>query len=213
MSDSATNMIIRDWNWPTQLSSSDRAAVADMLAASVADDGILGYASPVTQQQGEAFCEQLQHGIENGELLVLIGEDDSGVFGMCVVATTAMLNCRHIAEVSKAYLHPRVRRSTAVLELVLQVCKRLEAEGVERIRIDVREESPAHRVWQRFGFQTYGILEDYSRMDGVSYRGHFMTHLVETLGQTAADSLERGRQPSGNDKTVHPKDPSSWESR
>ncbi len=158
-----------------------------MLAGSVADDGILGYGSLLTTQQSSAFCDDLQRRIDSGESLVLIGEDDLGMLGMCVITTTTMPNCRHMAEASKAYLDPRVRRSSALIELVAAVCQRMRDEGVEHLRIDVRENSPAHRAWQRLGFRTYGILDDYSRVDGVSHRGHFMTHSVDELSRVVTD--------------------------
>jgi L-amino acid N-acyltransferase YncA len=183
----------RSWRWPADLTAY-RDDLARMLAASVADDGILGYAAPLTVAQGTAFCADLQAGVDKGEKLVVIGADELGTFGMCVLTTTAMPNCRHLAEASKAYLDPRVRRTGAVAELVLAVCARMREEGVQRLRIDVREGSPAHLVWQRFGFTTFGILDDYSRINGVSYRGHFMAHSVDELSRTANELLAVGRR-------------------
>ncbi len=162
-----------------------------MLAGSVADEGILGYGVPLTAQQGDAFCDDLTRRIASGESLVLIGSDDLGTFAMCVVTTNAMPNCRHLCEVSKTYLDPRVRRTGAVDELVAALCRKLRDECVERLQIDVRENSPAHRVWQSFGFRTFGVLDDYSRVGGVTHRGHFMTHTVEELGRIADDRIAR----------------------
>ncbi|MGF7234844.1 MAG: GNAT family N-acetyltransferase [Frankia sp.] len=183
----------RNWHWPGDLTAY-HADLIDMLAESVTDDGILGYASPLTADQGAAFYEDLRRLVSRGDGLLLIGEDTLGVFGMCWVAVSTMPNCRHVAEVSKAYLKPRVRRTGAVIELVVAVCDRMLSDGVERLRIDVRENSPAHRVWETFGFQTFGVLEDYSRIDGIGHRGHFMTHSVAELGESAQKRLA-GRVP------------------
>jgi L-amino acid N-acyltransferase YncA len=179
---------VRAWHWPGELSTY-RDEVIDMLAESVADDGILGYAAPLTAGQGTTFYEDLQRQVARGDGLLLIGEDPLDVFAMCWVSINTMPNCRHLAEVSKAYLKPRVRRTSAVTELVVAVCDRMLSEGVESLHIDVRENSPAHRVWEKFGFRTFGVLEDYSRVDGVRHRGHFMTHSVAELRQIAQKRL------------------------
>lgn len=178
----------RRWHWPTDLTQ-HRGEVIRMLAASVADDGILGYAQELSDEDGAAFCDDLQRRLSSGEALVLIGDDEWGTVAVCVATVSSMPNCRHIAEVSKAFLDARVRGSGAVTELVTAVCTRMADEGVELLRIDVREDSPAHRVWTRFGFTTFGVLEDYSRVGESRFRGHFMQHSVAALSEIAAARL------------------------
>jgi hypothetical protein len=170
-----------------------RAEISAMLTASVAEEGILGYDVPLAPEQEWAFCDTLDYKVATGGGHVLIGEDEHGVLGMCVVDVSSMPNCRHIAEVSKTYLDPRVRRTTAVTEIAWMVCRRLRELEVETLKIDVREDSPAHHVWQRFGFTTYGILDDYSRVNGAVYRGHFMTHSIGRLEEFARLRLEHAK--------------------
>lgn len=100
---------------------------------------------------------------------------------MCVLSTNAMPNCRHIAEVSKAYLVPRVRGTLAVFEMANAVCEQADQLGTDILTIDVRENSKAHRVWQQMGFTTYGVLSDYSRIKGRRFRGHYMWNSVAGL--------------------------------
>ncbi|MDQ2882576.1 MAG: GNAT family N-acetyltransferase [Actinomycetota bacterium] len=155
--------------------------LAAMLAASVDDDGILGYARPPIAEESRAFVIDLEQMLDQGSGHVLIGTDSLGVVAMCVLSANAMPNCKHIAEVSKAYLVPRVRGTPAVFELANAVCEQAEQLGTDILTIDVRENSKAHRVWQRIGFTTYGILPDYSRVNGESFRGHYMWHSVADL--------------------------------
>jgi L-amino acid N-acyltransferase YncA len=178
----------RTWAWPADVSAHAADLVA-MLAASTADDGILGYAQVLTERQGESFVKGLAAMVAEGSGYLLLGSDAQGVFGMCVVKTSSMPNCRHIADVSKAYLAPRLRGTPAVLELAAAVCARSAAAGVEVLTIDVREGTKAHRVWTHLGFTTYGILDDYSRIGEQSFRGHYMRHSVAELGATLATRL------------------------
>ncbi|MDT9698129.1 hypothetical protein [Streptomyces sp. P17] len=176
------------WSWPTDLGPY-ATHLADMLAASIRDDGILGYTEEPTAAQRTAFADGLVRLVAEGGGHVLVGEDADGPAAMCVLRTTSMPNGRHIADVSKAYLDPRVRGTTAVHRLVAEVCDRAGDIGVELFTIDVREGSPAHRVWSRFGFTTYGVLEDYVRVREVSHRGHYMSCPVRSLADTARAAL------------------------
>ncbi|MEU3447963.1 GNAT family N-acetyltransferase [Streptomyces thermolilacinus] len=181
------------WYWPDDVRAVEKD-LARMLAASAEDDGILGYAQAPSDAQLDGFVTGVEQLVAGGGGHLLIGGDAEGVAAMCVMKTSSMPNCRHLAEVTKAYLDPRVRGTSAVYQLVERVCAKAAGLGVETLTIDVREDSKAHRVWSRFGFTSYGILDDYARVDGVSYRGHYMRHGVREL---AAAVAERTRERSG----------------
>ncbi|MER6047357.1 hypothetical protein K2224_11595 [Streptomyces sp. BHT-5-2] len=176
------------WHWAADLD--DHAEdVAGMLAASVADEGILGYAARPTDEQLTGFVDGLKELQAKGTGHVLIGEDAEGTVAMCVIRTRSMPNSRHIAEVEKAFLSPRVRGTTAVFQLARHVCLKATELGTELLLIDVREDSKAHKVWARLGFTTYGVLDDYVRVDGQRHRGHYMRHQVAELSATVTSRL------------------------
>lgn len=176
------------WSWPADVEPY-RADLGAMLADSVADDGILGYAEAPSEQQRSAFADGLQQACTDGSGHVLVGRDDEGVAAMVAVRTNGMPNCRHLAEVSKAYLAPRVRGSRTVFELAREVCAKAAELGVDVLVIDVREGSKAHKVWARMGFETFGVLPDYSRVGGQSHAGHYMWHAVASLRAVVEDRL------------------------
>jgi L-amino acid N-acyltransferase YncA len=184
------------WSWPADLAIWEED-LGEMLAASVADDGILGYAAEVTPGQRKGFVDFLAREVAHGSGHVLLGEDAEGAAAMCVMKTNSMPNCQHIAEVSKAYLRPRVRGTAAVYYLAEAVCAQAANLGVDLLTIDVREDSKAHRVWSKIGFTTYGILDDYARVDGRSHRGHYMRHCTSDLAATVA-ALLRDRGGTGH---------------
>lgn len=176
------------WHWPDDLGPW-KDELGDMLAASAADDGILGYTDEVTPSERAGFANSLAWQVIQGNTHVLIGTDALGAAAMCVLKTTSMPNCQHIADVSKAYLRPRIRQTSAVYELAQAVCSQATSLNVELLTIDVREDSKAHRVWIKFGFKTYGILDDYTRVNGHSFRGHYMRHRTSELASTITGIL------------------------
>lgn len=183
------------WSWPADLARWEED-LGEMLAASVADDGILGYAAELTPGERKGFVDSLAREVAHGSCHVLLGEDAEGAAAMCVMKTNSMPNCRHIAEVSKAYLRPRVRGTGAVYYLAEAVSAQAAKLGVELLTIDVREDSKAHQVWSKIGFTTFGILDDYARVGGRSHRGHYMRQSTSDLAATIA-ALLRDRSGHG----------------
>jgi len=181
------------WRWATDVLAI-RDVLGGFLAASVEDDGILGHREPPSPAQVREFAEDLQRGVDKGTAYVLIGSGPSAPTAMCVLKPSPMPNCRHIAEVSKAYLTPAVRRTTALLELAGHVCDRARELGVEKLVIDVRDGTPAYRTWLRLGFTTFGTLEDYARIGGVSHRGHYMEHFPAALRAVVDSALATRRR-------------------
>lgn len=175
------------WQWPDDLDLY-REELAALLIASAADDGVLGYAG-TDPEPAHAFAAGLAEAVEDGDAHVLVGTDGDGVAAMCVLEVNQQPNCRHLAEVRKAYLRPRLRGTSAVLELAAQVCAKAREQGAEKLTIDVREGTKAHRVWEHLGFTTFGVLEDYARVDGRSHRGCYMVHSVAALEEYLAARL------------------------
>jgi ribosomal protein S18 acetylase RimI-like enzyme len=100
---------------------------------------------------------------------------------LVILSRSSMPNCRHIADLSKGVVHPSYRGSGLVARAFSEVVRLCQAQGIELLTLDVREGTRAHRLWQSFGFQTYGVLDDYARVDGVKHRGHYMAQTVESL--------------------------------
>jgi L-amino acid N-acyltransferase YncA len=183
----------REWQWPTNLAGYEDD-LRSLLAGSVSDEGILGYAEPPTPAQANGFAAGLSSAVASGSGHVLLGSDSSGIVAMCVMSVSSMPNCRHIAEVSKAYLRPSVRGTRALLELTAQVCEKAQETGVEMLVIDVRQGSKAHRVWEHLEFRTFGVLPDYSRVNGEKFPGCYMYHEVADLAAIVAAKLDAQRR-------------------
>ena len=78
-------------------------------------------------------------------------------------------------------MHPDYRGRHFVQLGCRELVRRAEQLGVEQFVLDVREGSRAHHLWQRFGFESFGVLQDYARVRGASHRGHFMVQTVASL--------------------------------
>lgn len=145
------------------------------------DGGTLGYPAPMTDAEAEDFVFNLQRRVASGESHVLVGWWGARIAFLVVLSPSGMPNCRHRAELSKGVVHPDYRGRHLVERALAEIVTKAEALQVEQLVLDVREGCRAHRLWQLHGFRTFGVLEDYARVDGTTHRGHFMVQSVPDL--------------------------------
>lgn len=169
------------YGWISGPNACDGRAIVGLINEAVADEGTLGYAAPMTAAQADAYVAGLNLRMASGDCHVFLVHVGGEPAFMAILSVSGMPNCRHRAEISKG-VAARHFRGRGLVDLAFrEIVKRAETLGVEQLVLDVREGTRAHRLWQRYGFQTYGVLEDYARFGGVSHRGHLMVQTTASL--------------------------------
>lgn len=170
-------------DWIDVIDARIAAQIVELVNSTVADGGTLGYERVLSAHQQVQFIAGLRDGIASGRTHLLLGQVDGRPAFMAQLHLNGMANCRHRAELTKGVVHPAFRGLRFVQLAFREITRRAERLGVEQLVLDVRENTRAHRLWQFFGFETYGVLEDYARTDGAIHRGHFMAQTVRSLRQ------------------------------
>lgn len=170
-----------EYEWISGLDACDGSAIVGLINEAVADEGTLGYAAPMNVAEADAYVRSLNLRMASGDCHVFLVRVGGEPAFMAILSVTGMHNCCHRAEISKGIAVPRFRGRGLVDLAFREIVKRAEMLGVEQLVLDVREGTRAHRLWQRYGFQTYGVLEDYARFGGISHRGHFMAQTTASL--------------------------------
>ncbi|KAF7961739.1 hypothetical protein AWV79_30210 [Cupriavidus sp. UYMMa02A] len=135
----------------------------------------------ISDDEAETLVTELRYQISRGGL-ALIGETDGGnIVFFCMMIRSETPTCHHRAEVSKLAVHPAYRDQNIVLRAVRQIVVKADALGIEQLFLHVREGSATHLFWERFGFKSYGVLDDYARVGAKIYRGHFLQQSVRAL--------------------------------
>lgn len=167
--------------WLRRADSGIAQDIVELVNSTVGDGGVLGYEQEMSAAQGADFTAALLARIQGGDTHALLGRSLAGPACLVIVSRSSMPNCRHIADLSKGVVHPDHRGAGLVARAFVEIVQMCQATGIELLTLDVREGTRAHRLWQRFGFQTYGVLEDYARVNGEKHRGHYMAQSVENL--------------------------------
>lgn len=175
-------------HWEEQPSEEQLAAIVALLDCAADGGGLLGHTQPMNAQEVDSFCRALRQNLPTGVAHALLGEASDGLIFFCLMTPDPLPNCRHRATLSKGIMHPKHRRRHLMSAVVHAVLQRAEALRIEQLELDVRENSHAHHLWQRIGFRSFGVLDDYARVNGRSYRGRFMCQTVAAL-RSRADEL------------------------
>lgn len=167
--------------WVSELNDGNSRAIIDLVNSSVNDEGTLGYARPMASLEAQQFLFNLGLRLAAGESHVFLGRMNDDPAILAILSVSGMPNCRHRAEISKGVVAPRFRGRHLVERVFREIVGRCELLRVEQLVLDVREGTRAHKLWQHFGFRSYGVLEDYARFNGKVYRGHFMVQSTVSL--------------------------------
>lgn len=148
---------------------------------STLEEGMIGYAEPLTADESADLVDGIQATVARGNGRLLLVTDAEGPCGIVLIETNTAHNSRHIATMKRGYISPRARGSGLLARGLMSIVEKARSLKVEHLALDTREGSQAHQIWSHLGFQTWGVMPDYSRYNGVTYRGCYMSQSVDAL--------------------------------
>ena len=175
--------VIVSLDWLKKIDGAIALQIMELINSTTKDGGTLGYEESMTPEQCAEFSLSLQDEIQKGDSYAILGSSDVGPACFAVITQSRMPNCRHIANLSKGVVHPNHRGMGLVAKVFREIVDFSEAHDIELLTLDVREGTRAHLLWETLGFRSFGVLEDYARVNGVKYRGHYMSQSVDHLAR------------------------------
>lgn len=151
-----------------------KVKVVDLLILSQSDDAILGFDNTFNNQDSKLYLDSLGKDIIAQKLQILIGLTDELVVICCFLKKSHQQTTKHICDLQKGMIHPSLRGFGFLQKTLAIISHECLVQGIDLITLDVRGGSKAHLMWQRCGFETYGVLNDYSRYENKSFDGYFM---------------------------------------
>lgn len=153
-----------------------------LLFKSLDDDAILGFNKEFDEEQKEKYLDTLRNNLRAGVLVIFVGIGiNNKIISTCQIKTTLQDNTKHIADLQKGIIDPEYRGTSILNSTLHEISAYCLRKKIELLTLDVRENTPAHKVWLKYGFKVYGILEDYSRINKEKYNGIYMAQQSKTL--------------------------------
>jgi ribosomal protein S18 acetylase RimI-like enzyme len=102
-------------------------------------------------------------GVEQGDRVLLVAEDDRGEIVGTVQAVLAQPeNQPHRADVAKLLVHPRARRQGVAEALMREIETIAKAKGKTLLTLDTETGGVAERLYTRLGWTVSGTIPNYA---------------------------------------------------
>lgn len=152
-----------------RLAAQDAAAAVDALAE-VLLDCVEGGASvsfmwPLPRERAITFWEGVAEGVQRGERVLLVAEDEDGrIAGTAQLIVAQPDNQPHRADVAKMLVHRRARRRGLAQRLLTAVEDAARDAGKSVLVLDTVTGGDAERLYARGGWQIVGTIPNYALM-------------------------------------------------
>ena len=131
-------------------------ALADVLIDCVAGGASVSFMHPLSQEKAVAFWRGVAEGVEQGERVLLVAEDDIGIVGTVQLILAQPENQPHRADVSKMLVHRRARRKGLGAALMRAAEAEARECGKTLLMLDTTSGMDAERLSARLGWQRFG---------------------------------------------------------
>ena len=137
-------------------------ALSDVLIDCVEGGASVSFMLPMTREKARAFWRKVADGVERGERIVIVAEDESGaIVGTAQVVNAESENQPHRADVAKMLVKRSARRRGAG-ELLLEAAEHAARDAGKTLLVLDTASAEAERLYTRGGWQRVGVIPDYA---------------------------------------------------
>ena len=154
--------------------------LADVLIDCVEGGASVSFMLPLSRAKALAFWRGVAEGVERGERVLLVAEDDGGeVVGTVQLITALPDNQPHRADVAKMLVRRAARRRGIAQGLMAALDDAARDAGKSVLVLDTVTGGDAERLYERAGWQRVGAVPKYAPMPDGAFCGttFFFKHL------------------------------------
>jgi GNAT superfamily N-acetyltransferase len=138
-------------------------ALAELLAAAVADGASLGFCNPFGPAEAADWWQAQRSAVTAGDLLVWTARrQDGALAGTVSLALTRKANGSHRAEIVKLMVHPDSRRQGLAARLLAAAEQAARHRGIGLLLLDTEAGSGAEALYQGAGWTRFGVVPGYA---------------------------------------------------
>lgn len=190
--------------WRQSVEAPLAAQILELMRAVSASAPIIGFGTDISEAEALAYIAELRENLAAGKCrLLVIRADGQQLIGLCTLRRNLNPNNRHIGDLAKGMIAEEYRGGAVLAAAFREIALQCERDGIEVVTLDVRAGTAASAAWQRYGFETYGMLDDYARARGQVFAGQFMKQrVVDLKGRAAAALAAKSTAPPTHPKGV-----------
>jgi RimJ/RimL family protein N-acetyltransferase len=178
------------YQWLSEIDTACEEQIIGLMRETTANAPIIGFSTVIADAEAISYIRELRENLAAGKCRLLkITSDGGQLVGLCTLRRNLNPNNRHIADLAKGMIAERCRGGPILSAAFHEISLQCERDGIELVTLDVRANTPAHQTWSKFGFVTWGVLDDYARVNGERLAGHYMMQAVADLKARVAKVL------------------------
>lgn len=140
-------------------------ALAEVLLDCVEGGASVSFMWPLPRERAITFWEGVAEGVQRGERVLLVAEDEDGrIAGTAQLMVAQPDNQPHRADVAKMLVHRRARRRGLAQRLLTAVEDAARDAGKSVLVLDTVTGGDAERLYARGGWQIVGTIPNYALM-------------------------------------------------
>ena len=135
---------------------------AALLTDAVSAGASIGFRWPMEDGEAEAYWREVVAAMRGGKRHLLAAYEGEQLVGCVQLDLAAKVNARHRAEVQKLLVMQSARRRGLGRKLMQAVEELALSRGRSLLVLDVRQNDPTQRLYERVGFQLTGVVPRYA---------------------------------------------------
>lgn len=169
------------YSWLSEIDRTTAHDIVDLYNSALRTENLIGYPGPLTPESAQEIVNEVAGAVRAGRQEFFAVRSGIKLVGMALLTPNPLPNCHHRAELSKGIIVTEWRGRRIVRSALAEIARHCLLRNISILTLDVREHSRAHRLWEALGFQPYGRLDDYARVNGTCFGGLFMYIAAERL--------------------------------
>jgi GNAT superfamily N-acetyltransferase len=139
--------------------------LADVLIDCVEGGASVSFMLPLARERALAFWRGVADGVQRGDRILLVAQDEAGrIVGTVQLVTALPENQPHRADVAKMLVHRGARRRGVAQRLMAAVDDEARRAGKTVLVLDTVTGGDAERLYQRAGWRRVGEIPQYALM-------------------------------------------------
>jgi len=137
-------------------------ALADILIDCVDGGASISYMAPLARDKALTFWRAALADTRNGQRVLLVAQDASGIVGTVQVVLDLPENQPHRGDLCKMLVHSRARRQGIAAALMTAAEQEALAAGRTLLVLDTVTGGSAERLYTRLGWQRCGVIPGFA---------------------------------------------------